>query len=194
MKKTLRFLISILLYYIVVFGLAKVGFMLYNHASDTFGAADVAQVWWAGLAMDASTAGYLLILPWLVALIAVWWPKLAVRRVLRPYFIIVGFLLTLILAADIVLYEYWQYKLDASVQNTLQAIGAATPALLASIFRQGIIFIPAVFIMKAIIGVDGLIWAQPVADVLSLAIVIIMLSRKISKTDFSTPEVVEANE
>ncbi len=69
-------------------------------------------------------------------------------------------------------------------QNTLQAIGAATPALLASIFRQGVIFIPAVFIMQSIIGVDGLIWAQPVADILSLAVVIIMLCRKIRKTNF----------
>ncbi len=129
MKKTLRFLISLLLYYIVVFGLAKVGFMLYNHASDTFGAADVAQVWWAGLAMDASTAGYLIILPWLMALIALWWPKLAVRRLLRPYFIIVGFLLTLILAADIVLYEYWQYKLDASVLNYLNLNNGAAESV-----------------------------------------------------------------
>lgn len=70
-------------------------------------------------------------------------------------------------------------------QNTLQAIGAATPALLASIFRQGVIFIPAVFILKAIIGVDGLVWAQPAADVISLVIVIFMLAGKIKKTDFS---------
>ena len=67
-------------------------------------------------------------------------------------------------------------------------MGAATPALLASIFRQGVIFIPAVFVLKAIIGVDGLIWAQPVADVLSLVIVIFMLRRKIQKTDFSKVE------
>ena len=79
-------------------------------------------------------------------------------------------------------------------QNTLQAMGAATPALLASIFRQGIIFIPAVFIMKAIIGVDGLIWAQPVADVLSLVIVIFMLLLKIRKTDFTKTDEVNANE
>lgn len=73
----------------------------------------------------------------------------------------------------------WLIGAFAICQNTLQAIGAATPALLASIFRQGIIFIPAVFIMKSILGVDGLIWAQPVADVLSLVIVIIMLRSKI---------------
>lgn len=79
----------------------------------------------------------------------------------------------------------WLIGAFAICQNTLQAIGAATPALLASIFRQGIIFIPAVFIMKALIGVDGLIWAQPVADVLSLVVVIFMLWRKIVKTDFA---------
>ena len=49
-------------------------------------------------------------------------------------------------------------------------------------------------IMKALIGVDGLIWAQPVADVLSLAVVILMLCRKIRKTEFSTPEVIAVNE
>ncbi len=88
----------------------------------------------------------------------------------------------------------WLIGAFAICQNTLQAVGAATPALLASIFRQGVIFIPAVFIMKALIGVDGLIWAQPVADVLSLVVVIFMLARKIGKTDFSTTEEVGTNE
>ena len=82
----------------------------------------------------------------------------------------------------------WLIGAFAICQNTLQAVGAATPALLASIFRQGIIFIPAVFILKAIIDVDGLIWAQPAADVLSLAVVILMLWQKIRKTDFSGNE------
>ncbi len=88
----------------------------------------------------------------------------------------------------------WLIGAFAICQNTLQAVGAATPALLASVFRQGVIFIPAVFIMKAIIGVSGLIWAQPLADVLSLAVVIFMLVRKIKKTDFSASEAVPINE
>ena len=82
----------------------------------------------------------------------------------------------------------WLIGAFAICQNTLQAVGAATPALLASVFRQGVIFIPAVFLMKALIGVDGLIWAQPIADVLSLAIAIFMLCRKIRKTDFTKPD------
>lgn len=73
----------------------------------------------------------------------------------------------------------------AICQNALQAMGAATPALLASIFRQGLIFIPAVFLMSNLFGVEGLIWAQPVADILSLFIVIIMLGKKIKESDFA---------
>ena len=89
----------------------------------------------------------------------------------------------------------WLIGAFAICQNSLQAMGAATPALLASIFRQGVIFIPAMFILKAIIGVDGLIWAQPAADVLSLVIVLIMLLRKIRKTDFTpASETAEATE
>lgn len=79
----------------------------------------------------------------------------------------------------------WLIGAFAICQNTLQAIGAATPALLASVFRQGVIFIPAVFLMEAAIGKTGLIWAQPVADVLSLVIVAFMLKYRIVMTDFT---------
>jgi putative MATE family efflux protein len=52
--------------------------------------------------------------------------------------------------------------------NALQAMGAAIPSLIVNISRQGIIYIPALFILRAVLGSYGLIWAQPVADVLSL--------------------------
>lgn len=66
-------------------------------------------------------------------------------------------------------------------QNSLQAMGAALAALLASIIRQIVIFIPALFILNALIGVDGLIWAQPVVDVLSLVVIFFMLSHKLNE-------------
>ena len=68
--------------------------------------------------------------------------------------------------------------------NTLQAMGAATPALIINLSRQGIIFIPALFILQAVVGINGLIWAQPVADLLSIglaAILYIRVSRKMMK-------------
>ena len=65
--------------------------------------------------------------------------------------------------------------------NALQAMGAATPALLISMSRQGIIFIPALFILQAVIGMTGLVRAQPVADVLSILIVAILFGKTMRK-------------
>lgn len=52
--------------------------------------------------------------------------------------------------------------------NALQACGAALESLIVNVSRQGLIFIPAMFLLGALLGETGLIWAQPVADVLSL--------------------------
>ena len=65
--------------------------------------------------------------------------------------------------------------------NALQAMGAATPALLISMSRQGIIFIPALFILQAIVGMTGLVWAQPVADVLSILVAAILFGKTMKK-------------
>lgn len=51
--------------------------------------------------------------------------------------------------------------------NALQAMGAATASLVISLSRQGIIYIPALFILQALMGMTGLAWAQPIADILS---------------------------
>ena len=60
------------------------------------------------------------------------------------------------------------------LSNALQAMGAATSALIINMSRQGLIYIPVIFILQSIIGMDGLLWAQPVADILSVVLVIIL--------------------
>lgn len=60
------------------------------------------------------------------------------------------------------------------LSNALQAMGAATPALIINLSRQGLIYIPALFLMNAAIGVTGLVWAQPVADLMSTALVAVL--------------------
>lgn len=56
--------------------------------------------------------------------------------------------------------------------NALQAMGAAAQALIINLSRQGIIYIPALFLLQTAFGVTGLAWAQPVADLLSTALVL----------------------
>jgi len=73
--------------------------------------------------------------------------------------------------------------------NALQAMGAATSSLIINVCRQGIIFIPAVFLLKVIMGMTGLVWAQPVADVISLIIAYI-LYKKAERKMFCASETV----
>ena len=61
--------------------------------------------------------------------------------------------------------------------SALQGMGAATAALIVNLSRQGVIYIPALFILEAAVGMNGLLWAQPVADMLSTALVAALYGR-----------------
>lgn len=61
---------------------------------------------------------------------------------------------------------------------TFQAIGAARPSLILSISRQGFIFLPVIIIGNYFFGVDGLVFAQPLADIGSVVLAL-FLFRKI---------------
>lgn len=77
--------------------------------------------------------------------------------------------------------------------NAFQAMGAATEALIINLSRQGMIYIPALFLLNCAIGVTGLVWAQAVADLLSTAMVIFLYlqtlkrlqSEKLRRNDFT---------
>lgn len=51
--------------------------------------------------------------------------------------------------------------------NFLQATGKATYAIFLSLLRQGIFLLPLILIFNRLAGLDGLIWAQPVSDILT---------------------------
>ena len=73
--------------------------------------------------------------------------------------------------------------------NALQAMGAAMSSLIINLSRQGIIYIPALFILNSVMGTRGLVWAQPVADILStcLAVVLYLItSEKMMKQSDAT--------
>lgn len=86
----------------------------------------------------------------------------------------------------IMLVTAWTLGIYFVCSNTLQAMGAAKESLVVSCSRQGIIYIPAIFNMNSVMGKYGLAWAQPVADVLSLIIVIILLKKKLKTSALKT--------
>lgn len=65
--------------------------------------------------------------------------------------------------------------------NALQAMGAAASSLIINLSRQGIIYIPALFVLRAVLGVTGLVWAQPVADILSIGLAVILYNTTLKK-------------
>lgn len=58
--------------------------------------------------------------------------------------------------------------------NTLQAMGAAAPSFIINLSRQGLLFIPFLFMLESFMGLNGLLWAQPVVDVLSLVLAVVL--------------------
>ena len=52
----------------------------------------------------------------------------------------------------------------------LQAMGKGLHSSLITLCRQGALYIPAMLIMDAAVGLDGLIWAQPIIEALMLHI------------------------
>lgn len=55
-----------------------------------------------------------------------------------------------------------------------QGMGKGVQSLILSIGRQGIIYIPLLFIMRATVGLEGIIWAQAAADFICVIMSLIM--------------------
>lgn len=58
------------------------------------------------------------------------------------------------------------------LSNSFQAMGKSIPSMVLSISRQGFVFLPTLIIMNKIIGLDGIIYSQPIADIISVFIAI----------------------
>lgn len=82
---------------------------------------------------------------------------------------------------DILLTTSFLFGVFYVLVNALQAMGAAVESLIIAISRQGLIYIPALFILKAAMGITGLVWAQPAADVLSILLAIVLYVRRYQK-------------
>ena len=53
---------------------------------------------------------------------------------------------------------------------TFQAMGKGVQSLILAVSRQGFIFLPLILILNKIVGLYGIIYAQPIADMISVLI------------------------
>lgn len=112
MKQRLAYLIKIYLLTILLFVMAKVAFMLFNHEGHPFAVADITDVIWHGISLDLSTGLYFIIVPYLLMIASLW--AVVPRWLFKAYYALVAVALALIFVADTSLYPFWGFKLDAS--------------------------------------------------------------------------------
>ena len=65
--------------------------------------------------------------------------------------------------------------------NTLQNTGMTMPSLILNLSRQGLLFVPVLVALEAVLGLDGLLWAQPVMDGLAAALTIPCYRKMVNK-------------
>lgn len=58
--------------------------------------------------------------------------------------------------------------------NTIQGMGMALPSLILTVCRQGLLFIPLIIILNSMFGLNGTIYAQPVADYCSIVLGVVI--------------------
>ncbi|MBE6350577.1 MAG: MATE family efflux transporter [Spirochaetaceae bacterium] len=68
--------------------------------------------------------------------------------------------------------------------GVFMALGKGKQSLLLSVCRQGLVFVPVLIIANKLLGVDGVIWAQPLSDLFSVlfsSVMYIILYKKLKR-------------
>ena len=121
MKQRILYLVKYYVLTVLVFIVAKQVFMLCNLDGHQVTAGDFFEVVAHGLTLDLSTALYFVLVPFLVVLVSLYWnQKKVLTTILDVYNGIIAIALSLAFVADTSLYEFWQFKLDASCLQYLE--------------------------------------------------------------------------
>lgn len=114
--KKLRFFFLFLLILLLGFAAFKTAFMLFNGlGAHGCTVADVPAVLWHGLSLDLAVAGYLMAPVFLLLWLSRWVTVPRLSLVLKAYACLLAVVISLISVADICLYSFWDFKIDATI-------------------------------------------------------------------------------
>ena len=146
MKERLFYLCRFFITITVLFIFQKPLFMLYNF-TDGLSFNDYLQVMIHAFSLDASTAGYLTILPFIVILLSIWFSSFSLRKYMMPYYVLAMLLIAIIFVVDMALYPFWGFKLDATIFAYLDSPSEALASVSVGyvVFRTFLTLLLAVF-------------------------------------------------
>ena len=117
MKQRFAWLIKLYLALLAIFVTQKAAFMWIDKpAGAHYSVADSISVMAHGLLLDIPVTGYLIALPLLAAIASVWIARrIRLREVATAYYVVVALCASVMFVADLSLYPFWKFKLDATI-------------------------------------------------------------------------------
>ncbi len=117
MKQRFAWLIKLYLALLAIFVTQKAVFMWIDKpAGAHYSVADSISVMAHGLLLDIPVTGYLIALPLLAAIASVWIARrIRLRSVATAYYVVVALCASVMFVADLSLYPFWKFKLDATI-------------------------------------------------------------------------------
>ncbi len=83
--------------------------------------------------------------------------------------------------------------IQMTIMNAFQALGKGIPALVLSISRQGLVFLPSLILLDRFYGLSGLVYAQPVADIATTLLAVILYRKTTKHVGLSeSPDLIKA--
>lgn len=111
-----RFILAVYFTWLLFFICQKPLFMrFYPESAQGLSAADYGQVILNGLRLDSTVSAYLTIFPFLLLWISMWRELPGMKKIVRIYFLLSAFVIASVFCVDVVLYGYWQFRLDATL-------------------------------------------------------------------------------
>lgn len=117
MKQRFAWLAGLYLSFLAIFATQKVAFFWIDKPADAvYGWDDCLDVVANGLLLDVPVTGYLIVLPLLTTLVSVWTPfRWRLRAAALAYYVVVAAVVSVMFVADMSLYPFWKFKLDATI-------------------------------------------------------------------------------
>jgi hypothetical protein len=115
MKERISIFFKVYFFFVAIFVFEKVLFIAYHYKIyKQFELSDFLDVVRHGFALDASIAAYLTVIPGLLLIASGWILPSIIRGVERVYLGVASPILSLIFVLDLLLYNYWGFRLDAT--------------------------------------------------------------------------------
>lgn len=127
MKTRLAYILKLYLLLLLIFIIQKPVFMFLDTPEGAaYGVADSLRVVANGLLLDVPMTGYLVALPLLAVIVSCWTTRsIRPRRWMSWYYALISLVVCLTFVADLSLYPFWKFKLDATIFYYIDSPGDA---------------------------------------------------------------------